>query len=143
MTILQAGPPFSVICTAAFSPVFNGVVVANTGCDYNADGNNLDYPNTPAFGNTLKGLERSNYMKGIFGCGGSVYCSTVFPPPGLGEEGNLGRNTFHGPGYAKTDFSAIKNFRIPWFLGHEGANICNSDRVLQRVQSGESNECEQ
>jgi hypothetical protein len=82
VTILQSGPPFSAICTASFAPVFNGTtVVGNTGCDYNADGNNLDYPNTPAFGNTLTGLDRSSYIQGIFACGGSLNCSSVFPAP--------------------------------------------------------------
>jgi hypothetical protein len=125
VTILQSGPPFSVYCTASFAPVLNssGQVVGNTGCDYNADGNNLDYPDTPAFGNTLRGLSRSKYVSGIFDCGGSANCTNVFPSPGLGVEGSLGRNTFHGPGYANTDFSVIKNFHIPWFIGTEGAKI--------------------
>ena len=125
VTILQAGPPFSAICTASFAPVFDtgGNVVGNTGCDYNADGNNLDYPNVPSFGNTKTGLSRSDYINGIFACGGSSNCSNVFPAPALGQEGDLGRNTFHGPGYANTDFSVIKNTKIPWFLGHEGANV--------------------
>jgi hypothetical protein len=125
VTILQAGPPFSVICTAGFRPVFDsgGNVVGNTGCDYNADGTNLDYPNTPAFGNTKRGLSRSDYLTGIFSCAGSPFCSNVFPIPNLGNEGNLGRNTFYGPGYANTDFSVIKNIKIPWFIGNEGANV--------------------
>jgi hypothetical protein len=125
VSILQSGPPFSVICTAAFKPVLDssGAVVGNTGCDYNADGNNLDYPNTPSFGNSLGGLSRSNYIHGIFACSGTPNCSGIFPAPPFGQEGNLGRNTFHGPGYANTDFSVIKNIQIPWFLGHEGAKL--------------------
>ncbi len=125
VTILQAGPPFSVVCSAGFSPVFDssGNAIGNTGCDYNADGTNLDYPNTPAFGNTKRGLSRSDYLTGIFNCAGSPFCSSVFPIPNLGLEGNLGRNTFHGPGYANTDFSVIKNIKIPWFIGNEGANV--------------------
>ncbi len=125
VTILQSGPPFSVFCGARFNPVLDssGAVVGNTGCDFNADGTNLDYPNTPAFGNTKHGLARSNYLQGIFACGGSAFCSSVFPTPALGANGNLGRNTFHGPGYANTDFSVIKNFRVPWFIGSEGANV--------------------
>ena len=125
VTILQAGPPFSPVCTTSFAPVFDsgGAVVGNTGCDYNADGANSDFPNVPSFGNTKTGLSRSDYLQGIFNCGGSPNCSNVFPAPGLGQEGNLGRNTFHGPGYANTDFSVIKNTKIPWFLGHEGANL--------------------
>jgi hypothetical protein len=124
VTILQSGPPFSVICTANFKPVLDGAgnVVGNTGCDYNADGTNYDRPNTPSFGNTITGLSRSDYLTGIFACGGTAFCGSIFPSPGL-REGNLGRNTFHGPGFANTDFSVIKNQRIPWFIGGEGANL--------------------
>lgn len=124
VTILQSGPPFSVICTANFAPVFDGAgnVIGNTGCDYNADGTNYDRPNTPSFGNTKTGLSRSDYRAGIFNCGGTAFCGSIFPSPGL-TEGNLGRNTFHGPGFANTDFSVIKNLKIPWFIGGEGANL--------------------
>jgi hypothetical protein len=124
VTILQSGPPFSVICTANFAPVFDGAgnVIGNTGCDYNADGTNYDRPNTPSFGNSKSGLSRSDYLGGIFACGGTPLCGSIFPSPGL-TEGNLGRNTFHGPGFANTDFSVIKNLKIPWFIGGEGANL--------------------
>jgi len=124
VTILQSGPPFSVICTANFKPVLDGAgaVVGNTGCDYNADGTNYDRPNTPSFGNTKTGLSRSDYLSGIFACGGTAFCGSIFPSPGL-TEGSLGRNTFHGPGFANTDFSVIKNVKIPWFIGGEGANL--------------------
>jgi hypothetical protein len=124
VTILQSGPPFSVICTANFKPVLDGAgaVVGNTGCDYNADGTNYDRPNTASFGNTKTGLSRSDYLSGIFACGGTAFCGSIFPSPGL-TEGNLGRNTFHGPGFANTDFSVIKNVKIPWFIGGEGANL--------------------
>lgn len=37
-------------------------------------------------------------------------------------EGNVGRNTFRGPGYANVDFSSGKYFNIPWFT-HEGAKL--------------------
>ena len=38
-------------------------------------------------------------------------------------EGNAGRNSFRGPGYATVDFSTAKYFHIPWFVGHEGARL--------------------
>lgn len=118
VTILQSGPPFSVLCGRPFQAVLDGSgkVIGNTGCDYNADGINIDRPNTPAFGNTRTGLSRSDYLRGVLQ-------ASDFPAPALGQEGNLGRNTFHGPGYANTDFSVIKNLKIPWFLGPEGANL--------------------
>src|SRR4029077_13521862 len=125
VTILQGGQPFSVICSASFAPVFDssGNVIGNAGCDYNADGTNYDRPNTSSFGNTKTGLSRSQFLSGIFPCGGTLFCSNLFPAPALGQEGNLSRNTFRGPGFANTDFSVIKNLKIPWFIGGEGANL--------------------
>jgi len=105
VTILQSGPPFSVLCTASYPT-----------CDFNADGTNLDYPNVPSFGSSKSGLSRSDYLAGIFK-------PSDFPLPALGTQGSLGRNTYHGPGYANTDFSVIKNTHSPWFFGGEGANI--------------------
>ena len=38
-------------------------------------------------------------------------------------EGNVGRNSFRGPGYADVDASLGKYFHIPWVTGHEGAKL--------------------
>jgi outer membrane receptor protein involved in Fe transport len=96
--VLQSGRPFSVICTNILN------------CDYNGDGVGYDRPNTPAFGNTKTGLSRSDYQKGIF-------VPADFPNPNapdtLGKNGNLGRNTFRGPGYANADASIFKTFSLP------------------------------
>jgi hypothetical protein len=81
-----------------------------------------DRPNTPPFGNTKTGLPSSDYLSGVFACDGTAFCGSIFPSPGL-QEGNLGRRTFQGPGFANTDFSVIKNQKIPWFIGGEGANL--------------------
>jgi hypothetical protein len=117
ITILQSGLPFSVICSRPFAAVRSaGTVVGNSGCDYNADGFNYDFPNTPSFGNTKAGLSRSDYGRG-------VVSRTDFPAPPLGKQGDLGRNTFRGPGYAGTDFSILKNTSVPWLSGIEDANL--------------------
>jgi hypothetical protein len=108
ITILQSGPPFSVFCNQSFQ----------SGCDFNADGRTGDPLNTPAFGNTLSGLERSNYMSP-----NRIFKKEDFPTPALGQVGNLGRNTFPSPGFANTDFILAKKTKIPWFLGKEGANL--------------------
>ena len=117
ITILQGGSPYSVYCGLPFNPVrdASGVIVGNSGCDYNADGNTYDYPNTPSWGNS-RGGSRSQYITGLFS-------TSDFPTPALGMQGDLGRNTFFGPGYANTDFSLMKNTHIPWFLGREGAVV--------------------
>jgi hypothetical protein len=129
VTILQSGNPFTVTCNLAFRAVRNaaGQLTGNTGCDYNADGTNFDVPNAPTFG-ALGDLPRSRFITGIF-------APADFPAPALGQQGNLGRNTFTGPGYANTDLSIMKNFGV-WgdraniqFRG-EAFNLFNRVNVL-------------
>jgi len=112
MWIMQTGLPFSVYTSAGFAPVFdlNGNVIGNTGGDYNADGSNYDVPNVPSFGNHLSGQSKSKFLNGLFP-------ASAFPTPALGTEGNLGRNTYDGPGYNNVDFTAGKFFSLPWFFG--------------------------
>jgi hypothetical protein len=110
--ILQTGLPFSVYTSAAFNPVYNssGQVIGNTGGDYNADGSDYDVPEAPSFGNHLSGQNKKDYLSGIFP-------ASAFPVPSLGTEGNLGRNTYDGPGYNNLDFTFEKFFSTPWFFG--------------------------
>jgi hypothetical protein len=110
--IAQSGTPFTVFCGQPFGPVkdASGAVVGNSGCDFNADGTNNDRPNTPAFGDSKSGLSNDDFLNGIF-------AASDFPAPGLGQRGNLGRNTFRGPRYFNVDLSLIKTFRVPWFTG--------------------------
>ena len=103
IAIFQGGLPFSVYTTAPYP----------TG-DYNADGFNYDYPDTPSFGNSLS-TSRSDFIHGIFP-------AAAFPVPGAGKQGNLGRNTFNGPGLANINASFSKNWPLPRFT-HEGASI--------------------
>lgn len=89
---LQSGLPFTVFCQASFPT-----------CDWNADGDTNDRPNTPAFGNSLSDVSRSDYINGVF-------TASDFPAPAPGTNGDLGRNTFRGPGMATVDFSTLKDF---------------------------------
>jgi hypothetical protein len=112
-TIIQAGQPFSVNCTASFSG----------GCDWNADGVGNDRPNEAAFGNFVSVTKQELLSAdGIFNVTGGNGLS-IFPAPTVGTNGSLGRNTFIGPGYFATDMNLQKNTKIPWFWGSEGANI--------------------
>jgi len=43
----------------------------------------------------------------------------AFQEPAAGTFGTLGRNTERGPGLAALDFSAFKNFVLPWSEGHK------------------------
>jgi hypothetical protein len=105
ITILQKGLPQTVTTGNA---------------DYNNDALFLDVPDAPA--TTFPGWSRSDYINGTFKV-------TDFPAPPKDpvtgqflREGNLGRNTFRGPGLAQVDFSGIKNTKIPWFTT-EGAQM--------------------
>ncbi len=112
--LMQTGQPFTVYTTASFAPVFDaaGNVVGNTGGDYNADGSNFDVPNEPIFGNHLPGQPRRAFLNGLFP-------ASAFPIPTPGTEGNLGRNTYDGPGYNNVDFTFEKFFNTPWFFGEK------------------------
>jgi hypothetical protein len=93
ITALQSGFPFNVNTAAAYP----------TG-DYNGDGVNNDRPNTPSFGLGLPDDSRQAYIDGVF-------AATAFPRPDV--LGDLPRNAYRGPGYASTDLSLFKNFRLP------------------------------
>jgi hypothetical protein len=90
--------------------------------DFNLDGFNYDLPDRPTTTKwPLKGLNRSQFLKGTFK-------TTDFPLPvdsngvPLGHEGNIGRNTVRGPGFAQTDAALAKNLRLPWF-SQESSNL--------------------
>ncbi len=122
IVILQSGRPFSVVTTAPYPAG-----------DYNADGFNYDPPNTPAFGNSIS-AERSNFIGGLFP-------ASAFPRPAPGTQGNLGRNTFDGPGLANVNLGMIKGTKIPWFTS-EGAKFeirAEIFNVLNRVNLTQPN----
>ena len=113
-TILQSGGPFSVTCSLPFQPVFDndGAMVGNNGCDFNADGLNNDFLDTPAFGNSVDNPSRQRYLDGLF-------TQADFPRPQTVRNGTLGRNTFTNPGFANVDFNLLKQIPAP-FLGEAG-----------------------
>jgi hypothetical protein len=115
--VMASGLPFTVTTSAPFAPVFDsgGNVVGNTGGDYNADGTNYDIPDAPSFGRRLSGVGNKKFLQGIFGATGA----SAFPAPSLGQEGNLGRGTYDGPGYNNLDFTFEKFFDVPWFFSEK------------------------
>ncbi|HWA95704.1 MAG TPA: carboxypeptidase regulatory-like domain-containing protein [Terracidiphilus sp.] len=92
--ILQSGQPFT---------VYNGATYSQGG-DYNADGWDFDMPDAPSFGRHIS-TSRSDFLKGLFK-------ASDFPRPAAGTEGNLGRNTYDGPGYANVNLSAQRTFAV-------------------------------
>jgi outer membrane receptor protein involved in Fe transport len=89
----QTGYPFNVNTSAPFP----------TG-DYNADGDNNDRPNLPAFGLTPPSTSQSAFINGLFK-------ATDFGKP-AGLLGTLPRNAFRGPNYKTTDLSLFKTFDL-------------------------------
>jgi hypothetical protein len=97
------------------------------GLDLNGDGAGPDVPFTPAFGNS-KHANRSDFLRGFL-------TAADFPLPactrrnvagtcvGWASGGDLGRNTFRGPGLANVDLSVGRSFHTPWFVGKEGARF--------------------
>ncbi len=115
--VLQSGLPFTVYTGASFNPIYdaNGNVIGlkpGSG-DFNADGYSYDVPDTPSFGNYIS-TNRSSFIKGFA-------AASAFPAPPFGQAGNLGRNTFIGPGMANLNSQFTKAFKIPWFTS-EGAS---------------------
>jgi hypothetical protein len=100
----QSGAHFSPFCaTGGF-------------CDFNKDGERNDRPDAPN-GNTFD-VSREQWASGWFASGLSSFDSAIlgakpfFGVPCAGCNGNLGRNTFTGPGQWNTDMSVFKNFKI-------------------------------
>jgi hypothetical protein len=116
VTVLQSGNRFTVNCGTPFTPVRDaaGKIVGNSGCDFNADGNTGDRPNAPSFGSTID-TTKDAALAGTFKV-------ADFSKPALGQLGSLGRNTYTNPGYANTDLSLMRNFKLPWFTS-EGMNM--------------------
>jgi hypothetical protein len=87
-------------------------ITGDSGGDYNADGYAYDLPNAPAFGRRLSGQSKAQFLGGIFK-------GSDFPVPALGQQGNLGRNTYDSPGYKIMDFTFEKYFSLPWFFAEK------------------------
>ncbi len=88
--------------------------------DYSLDGLPGQRPNTPSFGNRYPWTAK-DWEFGANGANPMYNMASAFPAPTPGTVGNLGRNTFRGPGIADTDLGLFK--RIP--LGS------NESRYLQ------------
>jgi hypothetical protein len=131
--IMQSGRPFSVYCSLPFLPVRNsaGQIVGNNGCDFNADGNNNDFLNTPSFGIYNTGTDRSKFLNGLF-------AASDFPKPAPGQPGTLGRNTFFGPGFANVDLNIVKRFPLK-IIGERGEFQFRAEffNLLNRVNLGQ------
>ena len=115
--ILQTGAPFTVFTGAAFqAQLINPALPATAGNlafapgsgDFNADGDNNDYPNLTS---AAQSHHRGDYHTGrgiLAACPGGVLPCGNFALPALETEGNEAPNQFRNPGYADVDFTLKK-----------------------------------
>ena len=131
--VLQSGLPFSVFTSAPFDPA------DPASGDFNADGYNYDLPNAPASGAVHTG-NRSDFLTGFAP-------ASAFPSPSPGQQGNVGRNTFTGPGLANinTEFAKVMNwerftleFRADVFNLFNRVNLTQPDSDLASSLFGRS-----
>jgi hypothetical protein len=131
--VLQGGLPFTVYTSAPFNPIFGpsgNVIGLNPGSgDFNADGYNYDVPNAPSPGSVHTG-NRSDFLKGFAS-------ASAFPTPALGLEGNLGRNSYIGPGFANINTEFAKVFllreRYSFEFRADISNLFNRVNLTQPV----------
>jgi hypothetical protein len=104
-SIYQSGYPFSVFTSAAYNGAayVAGADAAGAGSgDYNADGDNRDFPNVSSYS---QGTSRSAFLTGVFS-------GSQFTVPDAGTNGNEKSNGFRNPGFIETDSTLYKNTHI-------------------------------
>lgn len=138
-TILQSGNPINVNTTAPFKPLTdaNGVPLKNASGqyigaapdsgDYNADGDNNDYPDVLSYSYKH---DRQAYLHGIF-------TAANFASPTFGTEGNEKYNQFRAPAFQEWDAALLKNTPITesvaFQLRFEFFNVFNHPNLINVV----------
>jgi hypothetical protein len=103
VAIMDSGTPLSVSNGAAFR--LDATRTINLGGDYNADNSTGDRPNLVDTSLKTAGFSRTQFLNGIIP-------ASAFAAPKPGADGNVGRNTIRGPGFAQVDLAIAKTFRI-------------------------------
>jgi hypothetical protein len=103
LAIFDNGTPVTITNGAAFR--LDPVTRLNIGGDYNADNTGGDRPNAPTTNIQTSGWTKQQFLNGMFP-------ASAFPAPLPGQDGNLGRTTYRGPGFAQVDLSLAKTFSI-------------------------------
>ena len=139
LAILDNGTPLTVTNGAAFRLDSTGKV--NLGGDYNADNTGGDRPNAPTTQLQTSGWSKQQFLTGILP-------ASAFSVPAPGQDGNLSRSTYRGPGFAQTDLSLAKgfsiterlraNFRADAFNAFNRVNLNNPSMDLSSTNFGKS-----
>ena len=136
--VSQSGYPFTVANYNPFTPVCatmpcapNAPWIGNSGGDYNADGDNYDYPNVSSYSIPNS---RKDWLKGVFAGNASQVTSPTF---GNGAEGSEKYDGFRGPSFFETNATVLKDtkireslnfqFRVDFFNLFHNTNLQNPD----------------
>lgn len=105
-SIYQTGYPFTVYTSASYNPLayVAGADAHGAGSgDYNADGDNYDFPNVTTY---AQSTARSAYAYG------SIFTAGQFTVPIAGTEGNEKAGAFRNPAFVESDVTVYKNTHI-------------------------------
>ena len=127
VTAIQSGTPFTVYTNAAFHgqlidpagpATASNLAFAPDSGDFNADGDNNDYPNVSSY---HQPKDRTSFRNGIFPhCTGTNLDNCgPFSLPTIGQQGNEKVNQFQNPGFAQTDLAIKKATAITEFVALE------------------------
>ena len=138
-SVFQSGNPFTVVAGNNYRPVCGGsgtcpsagnpaIGYAPSSGDYNADGNNNDFPDVSGY--------QQNTSKSAFLTTGSLAAAN-FAVPTFGSEGTEKPGQFHEPNFFETDINLYKDtkitervnfqFRFEVFNLFNRANLTNVD----------------
>ena len=139
-SIYQSGYPFSVFTSAAYNGAayVSGAGAAGAGSgDYNADGDNRDFPNVSSYS---QASPRSAFLTGVFS-------GSQFTVPDAGINGNEKSNGFRNSGFIETDATLYKNthitervnfqFRFEFFNVFNHPNFQNVQGDLSQANFGQ------
>jgi hypothetical protein len=98
--------PASLSGDCSQSGIDNGLCI-NSGGDFNLDHGRNDRPDSTIKG--YAGATHSSWANGFYNAG---FSQSTFSSPCLGCTGNLGRNTFEGPGFWFADMTMSKTFKL-------------------------------
>jgi hypothetical protein len=132
--IVQSGTPFTVFTNAPFNPLKNAagqfIGYAPGSGDFNADGNNMDYPDVVSY---QQSTSRQAFLNGLFD-------KSNFPNPAFGSNGNQKYGQFRNPMFFNADASLLKDtaitervklqLRFEFFNVFNRANLYNVDSNL-------------
>ncbi len=140
--IVQSGYPFTVYTNAAFNPLKNTagqfIGFAPGSGDFNADGDNYDFPNVTSY---QQSTSRQAFLNGLF-------TKSNFPFPAFGTSGNENYGQFRNPMFFDVDAGLLKDtaitervklqLRFEFFNLFNRANLYNVDANLSSGTFGKA-----